>query len=274
MSTQMWAGGPAHNFAERAAQLLERVEYRRIETVADLEQILRLRYDAYLREGAIVPNAQKQLVDAFDDLENAYTFGVFIDDELASSFRVNVLAGEFRKSPAAEAFPDFFEPALEAGQTFVDGNRFVANYEMARRFPELPYLTVRIPYMAAVHFRSQYIAASVRAEHQAFYVRGFGLYSVRAPRAYPTLTKPLGLMMVNFAEGGKEYIEKRHPYYASSVDERWRLFRTKTHRRVSTRTGRTDDRKFCVSLPRLFSRQDRHGRVGACGFPMPLTPSA
>jgi hypothetical protein len=271
MSTQVRAMGAIGSFAERTAALLEKVQYKRVETAADLEQILRLRYDAYLREGAILPNVRKQLVDTFDDLENAYTFGVFIDGQLASSFRVNVLSYEFRGSPGAEAFPDFFQPALNGRQTFIDGNRFVANYEIARLYPELPYVTIRIPYMAAVHFQTDYIAASVRAEHQAFYARGFGLHSVRPPRPYPTLTKPLGLMVVNFAKGGKEHIEERHPYYVSSAEERCRLFGTKTNR--SAFVAPSNDRKLPLSLPRFFPPQDRHLRI-AYGRPTLLTHSA
>ena len=267
MSTQVRAMGATGSFAERAARLLERVQYRRVETAADLEQILRLRYDAYLREGAILPSARKQLVDAFDDLENAYTFGVFLEGQLASSFRVNILSYEFRRSPGAEAFPDFFQSALDAGQTFVDGNRFVTDYEIARSFPELPFVTIRIPYMAAVHFQCDHIAASVRAEHQAFYARGFGLHSVRPPRPYPTLTKPLSLMIVNFAKGGKEYIEQRHPYYVSSAEERCRLFGTKPNRTLSACAAQFGDRKKPASLPRFFPRDDRQGRIAVCGLP-------
>jgi hypothetical protein len=248
------------------------VQYKQIQTDEDLEEILRLRYDAYLREGAIVPNARKQLADAFDGLENAYTFGVFIDEQLASSFRVNVLSRTFRSSPGVEAFPDFFQSALDAGETFIDGNRFVANYDMARRFPELPYVTVRIPYMAAVHFETRYIAAAVRAEHQPFYARGFGLGSVRAPRHYPTLTKPLGLMIVNFAEGGKDCIERRHPYYVSSAEERCRLFGTNTNRSLSASAARPEDRKP-ASSPRFFYGQDRYGRMAMGGAPLSLTLS-
>lgn len=218
--------------SERAARLLSRVEYRRADTSNEMEQMLRLRYDAYMREGAITPNREKKLIDRFDDVENAYTFGVYIDGELASSFRIHLLTPEYPDSPAMEAFPDFFKPALQAGKTFVDGNRFVANYDVARLFPELPFLTIRVPYMAATYFDTSYISATVRSEHQAFYRRSFGLKVASPPRPYPTLTKPISLMMLDYRGEGRDDIARRHPYFVSSAAERDRLFSKRSTREL------------------------------------------
>ncbi len=45
----------APSFAERGFDLLERIDYRRADSEQEREAIYRLRYQAYLREGAIPP---------------------------------------------------------------------------------------------------------------------------------------------------------------------------------------------------------------------------
>ena len=75
----------------RGSWLLDDVDYRLAETPAEKEAVYRLRYRAYLREGAIVPSSEKRLSDAYDDAPNAWTFGVYLHGELYSSIRVSVL---------------------------------------------------------------------------------------------------------------------------------------------------------------------------------------
>ena len=70
--------------------LLERVNYRRADTAGEREAIFRLRYEAYLREGAIPPSTSGRFCDALDDATNAWIFGLYIEGELASSIRLHV----------------------------------------------------------------------------------------------------------------------------------------------------------------------------------------
>ena len=59
--------------------LLERVDFRRADTAEDREDIYRLRYAAYLREGAIPPNSSERFADQLDESINAWILGVYID---------------------------------------------------------------------------------------------------------------------------------------------------------------------------------------------------
>jgi hypothetical protein len=212
----------AHTF-ERGLELLERVDYRRVETDADREAIYRLRYDAYLHEGAIAPRADQRLADRFDDLPNSWTFAVYYDGVLASSIRVSVATPACPMSPAVDAFPDLLLPELALGKTIVDPNRLVADPKRTQRAPELPYLTVRLGYVACSHFNADIGTATVRPEHRAFYRRVFLLNALCEPRPYPTLTKPLGLMAVEFRTVS-ERIYNRYPYFRSTDFERKMLF--------------------------------------------------
>ena len=214
---------PARSFSGRLSNLLERVDYRLIESDEDRETIFRLRYNAYLREGAIAPLLTKKLHDHYDDAENSWIFGLYIDERLVSSLRICVSSPVHPMTPAVEAFPDMLGPKVERGKIIVDPNRFVADYEGTRRFPELPYLTTRLSFVSSAYFDADIATASVRREHQAFYKRVFLYAPVCEPRPYPTLVKPLSLMTVVCREVRAKILH-RYPCYHSTIFERRMLF--------------------------------------------------
>jgi hypothetical protein len=86
----------------------------------------------------------------------------------------------------------------------------------------LPYMTLRLAYVACEYFHADLGLASVRAEHQAFYRRVF-LHTISPPRDYPTLTKPICLMAIEFP-GMRDKVFARYPHLRSSYFERRMLF--------------------------------------------------
>ena len=107
-------------------------------------------------------------------LPNAWTFGVYVDGELCSSIRISVLTSEWRMSCSAELFGDMLHPELDRGRSHHrSGPLRRRSRTRPSDFPELPYLTVRLAYMACEHFNADIGLAIVRAEHQAFYRRVF-----------------------------------------------------------------------------------------------------
>ncbi|MEW6640763.1 MAG: hypothetical protein AB1586_09690 [Pseudomonadota bacterium] len=211
------------NPQDRHLDILNHVDYRLAETDADKDEIYRMRYRAYLNEGAIEPRADGRLTDRFDDRMNSWTFGIYIDGVLASSIRISVATPDNPVTPAVDAFPDLLEPELARGKIIVDPNRFVAEPARARRFPELPYVTVRLGYVACAYFQADLGTATVRKEHQAFYRRVFLQNPLCEPRPYPTLTKPLSLMAAEYAVV-RDRIFERYPYFRSTFFERRMLF--------------------------------------------------
>ncbi len=207
----------------RSPDPLDQVDYRLAQTPEQKDEIYRLRYRAYLREGAIRPSADGRVIDQFEDAPNAWTFGVYFHGELYSSIRVSVLTSEWRMSPSVELFGDVLHPELDKGKVIIDSTRFVADPEKARNFPELPYVTVRLGSMAGVHFNADYGLAIVRPEHQAFYRRVFLHESWGEPRSYPGLGKPVGLMAAHLPTV-RDRVLARYPFLRSSAFERRILF--------------------------------------------------
>jgi len=214
----------------RASDLLDQVDYRLAQTPAEKEEIYHLRYRAYLREGAVKESPDQRVTDRYDDLPNSWTFGVFIHGELYSSVRISVLTSEWRLSCSAEAFGELLYPRLDRGEIIVDPARFVADPEQAKLLPELPYVTLRLAYMACEYFNADLGLAIVRAEHQAFYRRVFLHETIAEPRFFPGLLKPVGLMAADFP-ALREKVFQRYPMMRSSAFERRMLFERSNERR-------------------------------------------
>jgi hypothetical protein len=208
---------------ERSTDPLEHVDYRLAETPEEKDKIYRLRYRAYLREGAILPSESERVTDRYDDLPNNFTFGIYLHGELYSSIRISVLTSEWRGSPSSEMFTDLIHPELDRGKIIIDPTRFVADPEKAKRFPELPYVTVRLGYVACGYFNADIGLANVRPEHRAFYRKVFLQEPWGEPRLYPGLIKPVGLMAAKYPMI-RDKVFQRFPYMRSSAFERRMLF--------------------------------------------------
>ena len=219
--------GSKDSFSDRIAQLLARIDCRRADSGEQREAIFRLRYQAYMREGAISPNSARAFSDPYDESENGYLFGLYIDDELAGSIRLHVASKERPEFPSLEVFSDILQPELDTGKVIIDPTRFVADENLAQRHRGLPYVTLRLSALAAEHFRADYILAPVRAQHQAFYRRAFNQRLICEPRPYPQLTKPICLMMIHYPTS-VDQLRRQYPFIHSTFFERRKLFERNT----------------------------------------------
>lgn len=214
--------GEMSNFSTSLIDLLDRVEYRRV-TDDQMDPVYRLRYEAYRREEFIPPNSKEIVRDEFDDLPNAYCYGVYIDEQLVSSVRFHHLTPSFRESPSHSVFTDVLDPLLDQGLTILDPGRFTADYEASLAFPALPFLTLRIPTMAIWHFRVKYCLNSVRPEHTAFYRRVFRSVQLSAARYYHGLSFPMVLYACDLLSIEFELF-RRYPFFRSTPEERHQMF--------------------------------------------------
>ena len=211
------------SFSDRVALLLARTECRRAETAEERDAIFRLRYQAYLREGAISPNASGRFSDHYDEMGNVHLLALYVDGELASSLRLHIASRDNPVCPTLEVFSDFLQPEIGAGKVLVDSTRFVADENLAREHRGLPYVTLRLTMLAGEYFAADQLLAAIRAEHQAFYRRAFKHRLVCEPRPYPLLQKPICLMTLDFLTAAND-LYRRYPFFHSTPSERARLF--------------------------------------------------
>jgi hypothetical protein len=214
---------------ERGLEMLDQVDYRLAKSEEEKEAIYSLRYRAYLNEGAIEANAEQRNTDRYDEMPNTWVFGVYIEGVLASSIRISVATPDYPTSPSVDVFNDILPPELARGKVIVDPTKFVADPDRAKRFPELPYVTVRLGYLACGYFNADIGLATVRAEHRAFYRRVFLQEALCEPRMFPGLLKPVGLMAADYATI-RDRVFARFPFMRSTPVERRALFeRSREH---------------------------------------------
>lgn len=219
----------------RGAGLFDRLDYRLIEAPEEKDLIYLMRYRAYLHGGLISPSETLRVTDRYDHSPNVWLFGIFVDGELCGSFRLHVLTSEWRDSYTTELFGDILHERLDRGEVFIDPARFTADPEKARRFPELPYLTVRLAYMACDYFNADTGLAMVRTDHQAFYRRVLLSETISEPRPFPGWdTKQVILMASDFPKV-RERILTRFPIMRSNAFERRMLFERASPHKALTR---------------------------------------
>lgn len=207
----------------RIASLSPRLSYRLAVNPDDREEIFRLRHDAYVREGQIPPKPERQFRDEVDESENTYLFGIHVDGRLMSAIRVSVASLDRPDIPTGHVFPDILEPQIEAGKVIVDPSRFVVDPAGSRLHPELPYVTLRLAWIAMELFEADILLAAVRPPHVAFYRRFWMTQVITPPRVYPPLTTPVILTWAEY-RAVRESVQGRYPFLASSAAERDRIF--------------------------------------------------
>lgn len=215
--------GSTSSFAGTLIDLLDRVEYRRISADDEFDPIYRLRYEAYRREEFIPFNSDQMVRDEFDDLPNVYSFGVYIDEQLVSSVRFHHLTPKFRQSPNYGLFRDILDPMLDEGHQILDPGRFTTDREASLAYPALPFLTLRIPTLAVLHFGTKYCLNSVRPEHGAFYRRVYRSVALSEPRNYHGVNFPLVLYACDVPVIYPGLL-RRYPFFRSTAEERAALF--------------------------------------------------
>jgi len=237
----------ASRFADRAMRLLERVQYRRAESLAEKEAIYRLRHEAYRRAGTVEPKPSGMFHDPMDETDNAWLIGMYIDGVLASALRLHISASLSVPLPELASFPDLVEPHLAAGRTIIDASRFVSRFEFSQQYSETPYLTLRPILLAEEFFAADYAVAGCLAEHQAFYHRLFGAVTWSAPRPYPHFKRPMAMVAYD-CKAERERIHKRYPFYKSTHVERMRLFQRSSNVAglVLEAIGRWDERAGAI----------------------------
>jgi hypothetical protein len=225
-------GSANSRFSDRVLRLLERVEYRCAYTRSEKEAVYRLRYEAYIRQKLIEPRSDGRLYDSnLDDTPNVWITSTYIDGELASTVRVHVAADESAALPTLGAYSDLVMPHLRNGRVIVDLTRFAARLEFARRFSELPYIALRPTWQAMQYFETDLALATVVEQHQAFYRRVFGFTAWCEPRVYPGFSHKVACMGLDF-QAAKERVEKRYPFFRSTLAEREALFGRPTQRQT------------------------------------------
>nr|CAD6408110.1 acetyltransferase [Rhizobium sp. Q54] len=210
------------SFGHKVLNLLDHIEYRRIDSQEDFEAIARLRYKAYRARGVLPVSASSMLEDVDFDPQ-AYVFGVYYYEELISTLRVHHVTPDHRVCQSSGIFPEAVDAFLDAGMTLIDPARFAADPDVVGELPSISYLTLRPSIMAAIYFDTDRVLQHIRPAHAAFYRRVFNADTV----VPPTMTQTYGFELTLLASRPREVrpkLMRRYPFFDSKPYERRLMF--------------------------------------------------
>ena len=210
------------SFSNKLLETLDHIEYRRIESNEDMEDVARLRYKAY-KARDILPVAAASMIDAVDFDDHAYVFGVYYYEQLVSTVRVHYVTPEHRVCQSSGIFPQAVNAFLDAGMTLIDPARFAADPDLVGDMPTIPYLTLRPTIVAAIYFDADRVLQHIRPAHAAFYKRVFYADTVVPPQMTETYGFDLTLLATR-ARDVKPKLMQRYPFFDSEPFERRMMF--------------------------------------------------
>ncbi|MEX3010273.1 hypothetical protein [Hoeflea sp. TYP-13] len=212
------------SFNSKLFDVMDRIEYRRIISAEDFEDVSSLRSKAYKRAKMHVPSNNGLFVDDADFDPQAYVFGIYCDEQLISTLRIHHVTPDHRDCPSRNLFPKEVDAFLDAGMTLIDPVRHASDPDVFDDLPSLPYLTLRIATMAIEYFDADRCLSFVPPRHTAFYRRVFGSKQVAGPllncKGYDIDFSLLAADVPN--ELPKVY--RRYPFFRSQPFEQRMMF--------------------------------------------------
>lgn len=210
-------------FVNRLFEILDHVEYRRVVSGEDMEEVARIRFKAY-RMADILPLSGSTLIDDVDFDSHAYVFGIYYREKLISTVRLHHVTPQHRVSSSASVFGDEIHGLLDAGLSLIDPVRLAADPEVLRQMPAIPYLTLRVATIASEHFDVDRCLSLVKPQHAAFYKRVFDADTIVTPQTNCGNYKiDLTLLSVRVREI-RPWLYRRFPFFDAEPRERRMMF--------------------------------------------------
>jgi hypothetical protein len=206
--------------AEQYLQLMDEIEYRRVDTAEDLEDVGMLRAKAYRAHK--VMDRKGPIIDEIDHHSHAHVFAIYYREQMISTIRLHHVVSEHRYGTSVDIFPDILNPLLDQGMSFIDPVRHASDPELMGELP-LPFLTLRLGAMATEYFNTNYCLAPVKRAHYAFYRRYFGATQLAEERMHEGILYPVGLFAGRLVTSNTRLMD-RYPYFRSTPRERELLF--------------------------------------------------
>lgn len=212
-----------NSFSKKLLEVLDHVEYRRVETHEDMEEVARIRYRAYKLANILTLSGAK-LIDDVDFDDHAYVFGVYYDERLISTVRIHHVTPDHRVSTTREMYATEIDKFLDAGMTLIDPVRFAADPDIIGEMPALPYLTLRIASMAADYFDADRVLQLVSPQHAPFYRRVFYADTVVPSQKNVGKYNIELTLMATRTRDVRVGLYKRFPFFVSEPYERRMMF--------------------------------------------------
>jgi hypothetical protein len=207
--------------ANRILNAMDAIEYRRVRTVEDLEPVMALRAASY-RHYSVYADDSQPMTDACDLDPQCFTYAIHYRDTLVATLRIHIVTAQNPVSNSVRFFPAAMKPLLDQGLTFMDPTRFAIDLDAGREVPGLPFIALRLGFLAAKHFATDYCLSMIREEHEAFYRRVFRATQVTSYTQFPVFNPRYALF--SSPKTLEQPICDTFPLFCSTATERRLLF--------------------------------------------------
>ena len=214
------------SFSSGILSLLERVEYRRVATEEDLEDIDRLRRKSYYTSGIVDPAKFGSLVDKYDRDPSCHVIGIYLDEQLMATVRLHIVRAGHLHGPVAHYFPQRAEEYTQNAWTYIDPSRLATDPEFMWQYPMLPLIALRTVALALEYFLADHSMSVVRPDLARSYKKFFGSHEVEPLQQFDGVAEPLMLLVGKFEET-RAHTTRKLPFFQSTDCERRMLFAPK-----------------------------------------------
>lgn len=205
-------------------ELMDQIEYRRIVSPEDFEDVGQLRLRAFNARPVYEKTFAEPLLEPIDYLPETFLYGLYMGGRIVASMRLNMLTAQSVETPALELFSDFLRPVLEQGMQFVDPSRFAVDPAASSEHPGLAILTHRLSTMMTIQQGAAYCLCAVKREHEGYYQRIFRATRLAGP------FEPEGMcvtaVLLGISIHNADYIKARNPIFNFTETEARLLFET------------------------------------------------
>ena len=221
--------GPTGN--EDTHSVFDNLHLEIADTETKRQQLFRLRYQAYLAEGAINPRENCSFSDIYDDLDTSILFVVLDDSgQAVGSLRFSVeppisrTPPQLPKScPELNMYPKIISVLMKDSRPIASGSRFsvMPNYKYRTSVAMLLMLAQTY---AAKAIGSKWGIATARGSHLSFYKRLLKMDVIGTAKLMPELNYSYNLLVVNLDltyQGGIKKFPKPLLAWFQKENENW-----------------------------------------------------
>lgn len=201
---------------------LSKIEYRRIRHREDFEAVGDLRQRAYDARDIYHNKFGAPVLEDVDFEPDTYLFGIYYDDQIVATVRVNHLNAQNRMSPAVKLFGSTLLPLVDQGMSFIDPSRLAVDRAFSEILPGLPMFILRPALIAMGFFDASQCLCVCKEEHGAFYRRVFKATQIGQAKHFDDVKFPVAILGVS--ENNWLYTFRRNPIFLFTQTEERLLF--------------------------------------------------
>ncbi len=182
-----------------------------------MNEIYKIRYDAYIEEGLALPNARGIIKDSFDDLDTSTIFAVSNSNIIIGTARL-VFDSDAGLPMADEGYAPYLNTLREQGCRLVEGTKFafVPNSTTRRQIIDFVLYVM----LFAFENGATDMLIMVTSHHENFYSRFFP-FKILNRRFSSAYNKELSLLRWNYRKIDdhvrQSYVYKRYPERMESI---------------------------------------------------------